>query len=84
MDQLFGEMRHAGLSGSQLNQARSPVAELNRLIFELLLGTGGRRSEVAGINISDSDLDAKRVWVTEPVGEVEGRLMWAIIELRVL
>jgi site-specific recombinase XerC len=33
----------------------------DRLIFELLLGTGGRRSEVAGMVVGDVDLAAKRV-----------------------
>jgi len=47
----------------------------DRLIFELLLGTGGRRSEVAGIRVSDVDLPAKRVWIRQPVVEVEGRLV---------
>jgi integrase len=28
----------------------------DRLIFELLLGTGGRRSEVAGMMVGDVDL----------------------------
>lgn len=45
----------------------------DRLIFELLLGTGGRRSEVAGMRVGDVDLAAKRVWVRQPVVEVEGR-----------
>jgi integrase len=45
------------------------------LIFELLLGTGGRRSEVAGIRIGDVDLTARRVWIREPVVEVEGRMV---------
>ena len=45
----------------------------DRLIFELLLGTGGRRSEVAGMRVSDVDLAARRVWVRQPVVEVEGR-----------
>jgi integrase len=47
----------------------------DRLIFELLLGTGGRRSEVAGMMVGDVDLSAKRVWVRQPVVEVEGRLV---------
>lgn len=47
----------------------------DRLIFELLLGTGGRRSEVAGIRVSDVDLPAKRIWIRQPVVEVEGRLV---------
>jgi integrase len=47
----------------------------DRLIFELLLGTGGRRSEVAGLLVRDVDLTAKRVWVREPVVEVEGVLV---------
>jgi integrase len=47
----------------------------DRLIFELLLGTGGRRSEVAGMTVGDVDLPAKRVWVRQPVVEVEGRLV---------
>ena len=47
----------------------------DRLVFELLLGTGGRRSEVAGMTVGDVDLDAKRVWVRQPVVEVEGRLV---------
>lgn len=47
----------------------------DRLIFELLLGTGGRRSEVAGMVVGDVDLAAKRVWVRQPVVEVEGRLV---------
>ncbi len=46
----------------------------DRLVFELLLGTGGRRSEVAGMLVGDVDLVAKRVWVRRPVVEVEGRL----------
>lgn len=33
----------------------------DRLIFELLLGTGGRRSEVAGMRVGDVDLAANRV-----------------------
>ena len=45
------------------------------LIFELLLGTGGRRSEVAGIRVGDVDLGANRVWIRQPVVEVEGRLV---------
>jgi site-specific recombinase XerC len=45
------------------------------LIFELLLGTGGRRSEVAGMMVGDVDFSAKRVWVRQPVVEVEGRLV---------
>jgi len=47
----------------------------DRLIFELLLGTGGRRSEVAGMRVGDVDLAAKRVWIRQPVVEVEGRLV---------
>ena len=47
----------------------------DRLVFELLLGTGGRRSEVAGMVVGDVDLRAKRVWVRQPVVEVEGRLV---------
>jgi integrase len=47
----------------------------DRLVFELLLGTGGRRSEVAGIRIADVDLPAKRVWIREPIVEVEGKLV---------
>jgi integrase len=47
----------------------------DRLIFELLLGTGGRRSEVAGMMVGDVDFSAKRVWVRQPVVEVEGRLV---------
>jgi integrase len=47
----------------------------DRLVFELLLGTGGRRSEVAGMMVGDVDLQAKRVWVRQPVVEVEGRLV---------
>jgi integrase len=50
-------------------QLRDPE---DRLIFELLLGTGGRRSEVAGIRVRDVDLGARRVWIREPVVEVEG------------
>jgi integrase len=45
----------------------------DRLVFELLLGTAGRRSEVTGIRIGDVDLPAKRVWIRAPVVEVEGR-----------
>jgi integrase len=47
----------------------------DRLVFELLVGTGGRRSEVAGMVVGDVDLPAKRVWVRQPVVEVEGRLV---------
>jgi integrase len=47
----------------------------DRLVFELLLGTGGRRSEVAGLMVGDVDLPAKRVWIRQPVVEVEGRLV---------
>jgi integrase len=47
----------------------------DRLVFELLLGTGGRRSEVAGMTVGDVDLTAKRVWIRQPVVEVEGRLV---------
>lgn len=47
----------------------------DRLVFELLLGTGGRRSEVAGMVVDDVDLPAKRVWVRRPVVEVEGQLV---------
>jgi integrase len=47
----------------------------DRLIFELLLGTGGRRSEVAGMTVGDVDLAARRVWVRQPVVEVEGKLV---------
>jgi integrase len=47
----------------------------DRLIFELLLGTGGRRSEVAGLRVGDVDLAAKRVWVREPMVEVAGELV---------
>ena len=47
----------------------------DRLIFELLLGTGGRPSEVAGMMVGDVDFSAKRVWVRQPVVEVEGRLV---------
>ncbi|MGH9074058.1 MAG: tyrosine-type recombinase/integrase, partial [Acidimicrobiales bacterium] len=54
--------------------ARLPTPE-DRLVFELLLGTGGRRSEVAGMTVGDVDLPAKRVWVRRPVVEVEGRLV---------
>ena len=47
----------------------------DRLVFELLLGTGGRRSEVAGMVVGDVDLPDRRVWVRRPVVEVEGRLV---------
>jgi integrase len=45
------------------------------LIFELLLGTGGRRSEVEGMMVGNVDFSAKRAWVRQPVVEVEGRLV---------
>jgi integrase len=45
----------------------------DRLIFELLLGTAGRRSEVAGLRVGDVDLGAKRVWIREPVVEPGGQ-----------
>ena len=54
--------------------SRLPAQE-DRLIFELLLGTGGRRSEVAGLVVGDVDLSAMRVWVRSPVVEVEGRMV---------
>jgi hypothetical protein len=38
----------------------------DRLVFELLLGTAGRRSEVTGIRIGDADLPAKRVCGSRP------------------
>ena len=47
----------------------------DRLVFELLLGTGGRRSEVAGMVVGDVDLAARRVWVRRPVVEVDGKLI---------
>lgn len=47
----------------------------DRLIFELLLGTGGTRSEVAGMRIGDVDLVGKKVWVRQTVIEVEGKLV---------
>ena len=47
----------------------------DRLVFELLLGTGGRRSEVAGMTVGDVDLTANRIWIRRPVVEVEGRLV---------
>lgn len=47
----------------------------DRLVFELLVGTGGRRSEVAGLTVGDVDLAARRVWIRHPVVEVEGRLV---------
>ena len=47
----------------------------DRLVFELLLGTGGRRSEVAGMTVGDVDLPDRRVWVRRPVVEVEGKLV---------
>src|ERR1019366_10561855 len=46
----------------------------DRVVFELLLGTGGRRSEVAGMMVGDVDLQARRVWVRQPVVEAEGQL----------
>ncbi len=57
-----------------LLERQLPTAQ-DRLVFELLLGTGGRRSEVAGMRIGDVDLAAKRVWIRQPVVEVEGRLV---------
>ena len=57
-----------------LLEARLPTAQ-DRLVFELLLGTGGRRSEVAGMRVGDVDLAASRVWIRQPVVEVEGRLV---------
>lgn len=48
---------------------------VDRLIFELLLGTGGRCSEVAGFRVGDVDFTTHRVWVREPVVEVEGSLV---------
>lgn len=53
---------------------RLPTDE-DHLIFELLLGTGGRRSEVAGLTVGDIDLAAGRVWIRQPVVEVEGKLV---------
>ncbi|MHB1504585.1 MAG: tyrosine-type recombinase/integrase [Acidimicrobiales bacterium] len=53
---------------------RLPTPE-DKLIFELLLGTGGRRSEVAGMVVGDVDLAANRVWIRQPVVEVKGRLV---------
>jgi integrase len=47
----------------------------DRLVFELLLGTGGRRSEVAGVMVDDVDLPAGRVWIRRPVVEVNGQLV---------
>jgi integrase len=47
----------------------------DRLVFELLLGTGGRRSEVAGMVVGDIDMNANRIWIRQPVVEVEGRLV---------
>jgi integrase len=63
------DFRYLELLGKRLGTGE------DRLVFELLLGTGGRRSEVAGMVAGDVDLPAKRVWVREPVVEVEGRLV---------
>ena len=57
-----------------LVEARLPTAQ-DRLVFEMLIGTGGRRSEVAGMRVGDVDLAASRVWIRQPVVEVEGRLV---------
>ncbi|MGH9071563.1 MAG: tyrosine-type recombinase/integrase [Acidimicrobiales bacterium] len=62
-DFVFLDLLYDRLQGAQ-----------DRLVFELLLGTGGRRSEVAGMLVGDVDLAARRVWVRYPVVEVEGRL----------
>ena len=58
-----------------IDMLSSRLTGQDRVVFELLLGTGGRRSEVAGMMVGDVDLPAKRVWVRQPVVEVEGRLV---------
>jgi integrase len=63
------DFRYLDLLGRRLGTGE------DQLVFELLLGTGGRRSEVAGMVAGDVDLPAKRVWVREPVVEVEGKLV---------
>jgi len=57
-----------------LLETRLPTAQ-GRLVFELMLGTGSRRSKVAGVRIGDVDLAASRVRIRQPVDEVEGRLV---------
>lgn len=68
-DIVVPDFRYIEMLGARLGTGQ------DRLIFELLLGTGGRRSEVAGMTVGDVDLPARRVWVRRPVVEVEGRLV---------
>jgi hypothetical protein len=42
----------------------------DRVAFELPLGTEGRRSEVAGMMVGGVDLQVKRVWIRQPVVEL--------------
>jgi integrase len=49
----------------------------DRLIFLLLLGTAGRRSEVTGMNVGDLNMPGKRIEIRKPVVEVEGKLVTA-------
>jgi integrase len=66
---IVPDFRFLDLLGKRLGNGE------DRLVFELLLGTGGRRSEVAGMMVGDVDLQAGRVWIRQPVVEVEGRLV---------
>jgi integrase len=78
--QAFHKKTYLGLftspeeANAALIEERRSEGGSDRLIFELLLGTAGRRSEVAGFRIGEVDHAAKRIWVLQPVVTVEGRL----------
>lgn len=70
----LGLFKTAEEAGEAVRAAKSLGGETtDRLVFELLLGTAGRRSEVAGFRMMDVDLTAKGCWAREPVVLINGK-----------
>ena len=66
----------------EVGARKGAAAARDRVMLELLLGTGIRLSELVGLDIADVDLDGKRITIRAKGGDTETRFINANLRRR--
>ena len=66
----------------EVGARKGAAATRDRVLLEVLLGTGIRLSEVVGLDIADVDLDSKRITIHAKGGDTETRFLNADLRRR--
>jgi len=66
----------------EVGARKGAAAARDRVMLELLLGTGIRLSELVGLDVADVDLDGKRITIRAKGGDIETRFINANLRRR--